>query len=80
MAGVVGLPIAPNILVHGNGYKQRAGDWLVRVDGVGADDGWYGGDLNTGGTKGDDDDCLPGPLPFHSDGCDNVSDVLEMLR
>lgn len=73
----VDSPVTPDILVHGDGDKEGAGDGLVRVDGVGADDGWDGGDLDAGGAEGDDDDCLPGPLSFHSDGCDNVADVLK---
>lgn len=38
--------ISPEVLVDGDGDKDRAGHGLVAVDGVGAGDGGEGGDLD----------------------------------
>lgn len=51
-------PVAPQILVHGDGDEDRAGDGLIRVDGIGADDGGDGGDLDAGRSVADNDDRL----------------------
>lgn len=70
-----GETIAPDVLVDRDSNEQRASDWFVRVYGVGGYDGGDRGDLDAGGTEGDNDDDLPGPFSFHADGGDDVADV-----
>lgn len=50
--------VSPDILIDGDGHENRTRDGLVAVDGVGADDGWESGNLNSSGRVADDDNHL----------------------
>jgi hypothetical protein len=67
-------PIAPNILVHRNGYHERPSDGFVRVDGVGGQHAGESGDLDAGARVADDDDGLPGPFVGVAEGYDEVAE------
>ena len=53
-----GEPVAPDVLVHGDGNKDRAGDGLVAVDGVGGSHGWECRDLDSCAAEPDYDNGL----------------------
>lgn len=70
-----GETVSPDVLVDGDGNEERACDRLVRVNGVGRDNGRKGGDLETSGTESKDDDGLPRPVSLVSNSNNNVSNV-----
>lgn len=50
--------VSPDVLVHGDGDKDRAGHRLVAVDRIGTGDGREGGNLDTCCCVSDDDNDL----------------------
>lgn len=69
----LGETVSPDVLIDRDGYHERAGNGLVRVDGVGVDDTGQSGDLNASACVSDYNDWGPVPLVLHADGHDNVS-------
>lgn len=70
----LGEPVAPEVLVDGDGDEDAAGDGLVRVDGIGGGDAGDGGDLDTGARVADDDDDAPVPRVLVADSVDDVAE------
>ena len=69
----LGVAIAPDVLVDGDGDEETAGHGLVAVDGVGRDDGRERRDLDPGTGVADDDDGGPWPVVLVAEGDDEVA-------
>ena len=73
-ADELGETVAPEVLVDGDGDEDGTGDGFVAVDGVGADDGGDGSDLDSGAGEADDDDGFPGPFVLVAEGHDEIAE------
>jgi len=67
-------PIPPDVLVDRDSNHERAGDGLVRVDGVGGEHARESGDLDAGAGVADNDDGLPVPFVLVAEGDDEVAE------
>jgi hypothetical protein len=71
---LLGKAISPHVLVHSNGYHERASDGLVGIDGVSGDHRWKTGDLYPSAGIADDHDDLPSPFVLVAECGDEVAE------